>query len=371
MMTDSPACILSLATAVPSHIYDQDKIAEKMIDILDFDLQKGEKLKKLYRNSTIEKRHSILEDLKNPRDQWHFWGAEYPKTVPGMTQRNELYKKEAPKIAHEVAAKAIEEWGGDPQTITHVISVSCTGLVAPGIEFGLIQSLGLKRSVARLGINFMGCFGAFKGLNVAQAFAKESPHHRILVVCTEFCSLHLQADDKGGTLVANSLFSDGAAAAIIGAHPKENEKSWWEIIKQASLGMDDSLEHMSWEASDQGFLMNLSPLVPTLIGQHIRPFTSELLGHSIHSSACDWAVHPGGKAILHAVESKLSLQKEQTRASWNILRQYGNMSSATFLFVLKEVYENRTDNPWTVGIGFGPGLAMEGILLKKPLPLNL
>jgi len=357
--------ILALTTAVPKYKVPQHEIAEKQIDLLSLVGQKGEDLKKLYQNSAIKTRYSVVSDFQNDEADQKFLGQNYPQEIPGMSKRNEIYKKEAPILAKKVAAKALEDWGGDPSEITHVISVSCTGVVAPGLEFELMQHLNLKRSVNRLGINFMGCFGAFKGLSVAQSFAKENPQHRILLVCTELCSLHFQAEQNLDNVLANSLFSDGAAAVIVGMSPLSHEKSLWRMHRHYSLGVDDTLDKMTWEASDHGFLMTLSSKVPVLLGRHIHPFITSLLGSDASPSDCDWAIHPGGKSILQAIEKAINLNKDQTQASWNTLANYGNMSSATFLFVLDELQRQQNTRKWAVGIGFGPGLSMEGILLSK------
>jgi predicted naringenin-chalcone synthase len=359
------ATILGLATAVPSSHYFQRDIVEKFIQIFSIPDEKKTALRKMYQNSAINKRHSVIEDFHNEREEWKFWGQDYPKTIPGMSSRNEVYKKEAPKLAFKAAQKALLNWGGDPSSITHVISVSCTGIMAPGIEFDLIRLLKLKSTINRLGINFMGCFGAFKGLSVAQAFAKEDPTHRILVVCTELCSLHLQDGLDTETLTANALFADGAAAAIIGTTPLSTENPLWEIVKMKSLGLENSLDKMSWEASDKGFFMRLSPTVPVLIGKQIKAFIDRLIPQSLSYNQCDWLIHPGGKSILQAIEKALILNKDQTQASWNTLTDYGNMSSATFLFVLERLLTQQKKRPWSVGLAFGPGLSMEGAFMRQ------
>lgn len=357
------ASILALSTVVPPYVFLQEEVAEKIIDIFSIDPVKQGDIRRLYKNSAINTRHSILPDFLRERSEWGFWGKSYPETIPGTSQRNDIYKKEAPNLAKRAAKKVIDEWGGDPNQITHVISVSCTGVMAPGIEFELMQFLNLNRLVNRLGINFMGCFGAFKGLSVAQSFAKENPKHRILLVCTELCSLHFQAEQSPDNILANSLFSDGAAAAIIGMSPQSFEKSMWEIHKQCSMGLDKTLDKMTWEAGDQGLFMKLSPKVPVLIGRFIHSFLTPFLESDTNPANYDWAIHPGGKSILEALEKELKLNKDQTQASWNILAQYGNMSSATFLFVLQNLYELRSTRKRTIGLGFGPGLSLEGILL--------
>jgi predicted naringenin-chalcone synthase len=359
------ATILALATATPPYLYPQADVADQFIDVLSIEQEKGETLKKMYQNSAIHQRYSVLNDFQKERQEWDFWGPDYPQTVPGMSKRNAIYKQEAPKIALEASREALKRWGGPASALTHIISVSCTGVIAPGIEYYLMQALGLRSTVNRLGINFMGCFGAFKGLSVARAFALENPQHRILVVCTELCSLHLQADQDSETLIANSLFADGAAAAIIGAQPQEGEAPLWEMARTHSTGLENSLERMSWEASDRGFLMRLSPAVPVLVMRHIKKFVEELLSADVNPHACDWAIHPGGKSIIQAVEKAMQLQPAHTLSSWDTLANYGNMSSATFLFVLDHL-SRQPRRSWCIGVAFGPGLSFEGLLLRLP-----
>lgn len=358
--------ILSIGTAVPPHIILQEEVPEFLIRLLKLNDKQTQRIRLIYRHTAIYKRHSVITDYGKERSEWDFLGSNYPDSVPGTTMRNEIYRQKAHLLACEAAKKAIENWGGDPASITHVISVSCTGMVAPGIEFDLIRLLKLKNTINRLGINFMGCFGAFKGLDVARAFAKEDRKNRILVVCTELCSLHFQADLDSETIVGNALFADGAAAVIVGTHPQDNETPLREMIQARSLGLDNSLDKMSWVASDHGYLMRLSPTVPVWIGRSIRSFIETLLPQELVNHDCDWAIHPGGKSIIQAIEKALQLEPHQTQAAWNILANYGNMSSATFLFVLEQLFQQAHQKPWAVGLAFGPGLSMEGLLLRTP-----
>lgn len=358
--------ILALSTAVPPHIYLQEDAAKMAVAIFGLEKEKAELTNRIYLNSAIEKRHSVFDDFHKPREKWGFLGSQYPEIVPGMTERNIRYKEEAPRLAQQAARQALESWGGDPASISHIISVSCTGVMAPGIEFHLMQNLGLSPSVNRLGINFMGCFGAIKGLSVARAFAQENPANRVLLVCTELCTLHLQADHDSETIMGNALFGDGSAAAIIGSDPNAKETPLWEIRRFYSLGFQDTLDKMSWEATDKGFVMRISHTVPILIGRQIKVFEEGLLKGDVSSNQCDWAIHPGGKSILQAIEKRLNLDPYQTKASWQVLNDYGNMSSATFLFVLDLLSRQTVRQEWTAGVGFGPGLSAEGILMRKP-----
>jgi predicted naringenin-chalcone synthase len=189
-----------------------------------------------------------------------------------MGKRNDYYKQEAPKLAHQAATEALKRWGRAHEEITHIIYVSCTGAVAPGVELLLAQQLGLQPNVRRLGINFMGCFGAFAGLATARAFAASEPEARILVICTELCSLHYQPSERMDQLVANSLFADGAAAVVVGNSLRQNEKPLFEMQTACSFAVPNSLDKMSWEASDTGFVMGLSPDVPRYLRAHIKKY---------------------------------------------------------------------------------------------------
>lgn len=357
--------ILALSGVVPPHVFKQDEIAHKFRDIFSIDEERGQFINRIYHHSSIMNRYSVIDDFHKPRNEWEFWGSEYPKTVPGMSARNLRYKKEAPILAEKAARQVLERWGGKTSQITHLISVSCTGMIAPGIEYYLMQNLALSPTINRLGINFMGCFGAFKGLSVAQAFAQANPDARILLVCTELCSLHLQADLDPETLMANAIFSDGSAAAIIGGRCLPGEKPLWEMHHTHSLGFENSRDKMYWEAGDLGFQMGLCRTVPVYIKRHMKEFTKGLLSNGIEPDQCDWAIHPGGASILQAVEKALLLKTDQTESSWKILNDFGNMSSATFLFVLDELSRKTHSRPWTAGVGFGPGLSAEGILLRR------
>ena len=398
--------ILAIATAVPKPFSLQEQILGQILNLYPFDDAQKKYVKKVYQNSGIVKRHHVIDgaaffanrpnvpqtlDVRPSQSPGvgrselarfsntsealiaqplsAFASAENQSLrdvgrFPGMSARNEVYKKEAPLLAKDASLKAIEAWGQNPQEITHVISISCTGVYIPGIEFSLIDSLGLNRSIYRLGINFMGCFGAFKGMHVANAFAKENPKARILVVCTELCSLHLQETQDEDNLLSGSLFADGASSFIIGCDPRGDEKPIWEIKKQISLGLENSTGQMTWEATDTGYKMGLSSFVALSIAHGIKPFTQNLLG-TVEKEECDFAIHPGGKAILQVIQKKLGLLDSQVKQSYETLADFGNMSSATFPFVLEKLYKQGNLNSYCAGFGFGPGLSMEGILLKS------
>lgn len=333
---------------------------QSAVNILNLNEQQERLLNKIASSTAIGKRHTVLSDFL----KGSYCGSTKGQPFPTTGIRNDLYKEMAPQLAQVVCEKALSMWGGDRNAITHVISVSCTGMIAPGIEYLMIRPLGLSSKVQRLGINFMGCFGAFKGLAIARSIALENPNHRVLVVCTELCSLHFQQDFKMDTLVANSIFADGAAAVVVGANPQNEEKPLFVLQGHASHAVDETLDLMTWEVCDSGYQMRLSASVPAQLESHIAPFARDILGPDLSFEECTWAIHPGGKAILEGITRACSLQITQTAASWKVLNEQGNMSSPTFLFVLKEILQNPKVNEWVIGLGFGPGLSIEGMLLK-------
>lgn len=340
--------ILSVASASPDHCFHQTDIMQRMLERLNLSPTQEESLKRLYQNSDIHTRYSVMKDYNVL--------FEYPKAH----ERNAIFKEEAPKLAVKAARKALTQSDKDPKQITHVISVSCTGMMAPGIEYYLIKELGLNWNVGRIGINFMGCFGAFNGLSVAKAIISENPNNLVLLVCTELCSIHGQLDLSSDTLLGNSIFADGAAASIVGGN--ESKNFLWEIIERTSLLIEDSVDYMAWDVAESGYKMKLSSRVPVLIKRNIARYARSLLKDKATFEECHWAVHPGGKAILTSVEKECSLLPKQIESSRKILQTYGNMSSATFLFVLE--HAQKLHSKWTIGMAFGPGLSIEGILLR-------
>lgn len=359
MKTLPLAQVFALSTAVPAHLLTQEAFVKSASRYLACTEPQRALLKRIAESTQIAKRHTVVADFVNEDFQGGLFGSD-----PSTKGRNEIFKKEAPLLAEEVCQAALKEWGGKSRDITHVIAISCTGLMAPGLELVLIERLGLSSDIERLGITFMGCFGAFKGLAIAKALALENPAHRILVVCVELCSLHFQADAEKEMMVANSLFADGAAAVIVGTGCRDHEKPLYEIHQQKSMTVPGTLDHMTWDVGETGFRMRLSASIPTSIENQILSFIHKVISPHASFSECSWAMHPGGKGILEGIERGCQLQREDLAASWKVLNEYGNMSSPTFLFVLHELLRNPPKKAWVVGMGFGPGLSMEGVLLK-------
>ena len=280
---------------------------------------------------------------------------------PTTEERMLRYAAEAPPLAQRAALAALNDGRIDPASITHVVGASCTGFVAPGLDVELIQRLGLRADVQRVQIGFMGCHAAFNALNVAGKIAKADRNARVLVCCVELCSLHFAYGFDAQQLVANALFADGAAAAVVGS-AGDGAAVAWELADSATLLIPDSRDAMTWRIGDHGFVMTLGPQVPELIRAHLSDWVGPWLrknGLAI-GDIRSWAIHPGGPKVVRAAAEVLDLPEHATDASMRVLSEHGNMSSATVLFVMQELA--KMQGP-CVALGFGPGLTAEAMLL--------
>ncbi len=223
--------------------------------------------------------------------------------------------------------------------ITHLITVSCTGMYAPGLDIELTLKLNLASHVERTCINFMGCYGAINALKIADHICKNNPEAYVLVVCVELCTLHFQPMATMDNFIANAIFADGAACALVHGCP-EGDKSLRLQAFRCELAPSEQ-PAMAWYVRDQGFDIILSSYVPMILGNHIQAPTEKLLASlNLKANNVDFfAIHPGGKEILAAVEKALSIDREKNQEAHEILNDYGNMSSPTILFVLKKWFD--------------------------------
>ncbi len=290
---------------------------------------------------------------------------------PTTGERLQVYAEEAGPIALRAATAAVAESGFDPASLTHLITVSCTGFVAPGVDLTLIRGLGLLPTIQRTHVGFMGCHGALNGLRVANAFATADPAARVLVCAVELCSLHYYYGSQADKLIANAIFADGAAA-VVGSGPGdpfartgEPEGTSWRLVASGSCLIPNSAADMGWVVGDHGFEMTLSRRVPGQITTHLRPWLESWLPeHGLSLDAVGtWAVHPGGPKILTAVEESLGLPSSALAVSRGVYAEHGNMSSPTILFVLDRLRHSAAPRP-CVALGFGPGLVAEAALFR-------
>ncbi len=366
-----PSYLGAIGTANPVHRIAQLQIADFMAQALEFGEHDARKLRALYRVSGIEHRYSVLPDYGRANGAYTF----FPNTpglepFPGVGQRMAVYRRAALPLATEAVRDCLRQVPDvAPASVTHLITVSCTGMYAPGLDIELVQALGLRPDVRRTCVNFMGCYAAVNALKLADAFCLADARARVLVVSVELCTLHFQKSAAEDHLVSNALFGDGAAAALVQAAPLPNGAP--SLALQAfHCGLEpDGHDDMAWHINDFGFEMTLSAYVPRLIQRGIRRLTDGLLD-SLPVQLADirhFAIHPGGRKILETIEGELGLTRADNRHAYRVLRDYGNMSSATVLFVLRDVLAHATPADHgapVLSFAFGPGLTMEAMLLE-------
>jgi predicted naringenin-chalcone synthase len=240
-------------------------------------------------------------------------------------------------------------------------------MYAPGLDIEMIHALGLRTTVKRTAITFMGCYAAFNALKVADAFCKSERDAKVLIVCAELCSLHFQQEPTEDNLLANALFADGAAAVLVENNPAQGLK-----LKLSSFHNDlapEGASDMAWSIGNLGFEMKLSAYVPGIIKQGIARLTRDLL-EKISANLNDikhFAIHPGGRKILEVIEQELGITQANNAAAYHVLKNYGNMSSPTILFVLAEIIRNLSasnKNERILSFAFGPGLTLESMILE-------
>ncbi|MEO6582677.1 MAG: type III polyketide synthase [Ferruginibacter sp.] len=355
--------ILSIATSVPANKFSQEDLFAFADKVYSNDAGESRKLKFLYKHSGIATRYSVLSDFKGALSDRNFFPeADDLEPFPELERRMEIFNEHSAQLSVQAITDCI---AGkiEASEITHLITVTCTGLSAPGIDLQVMELMDLPRHIVRTSVNFMGCYAALQALKLADAFCKGDKNAKVVIVCTELCTLHFQKEISQDNITASLLFGDGCAAVLV---TPDNYKS--KGIRMTSFYSDVSFKgkkDMAWQLSGKGFLMTLTGYVPGLVKEDFKALTDKALAHAgvDLKEITHWCIHPGGKKILEAISSSLQLPSEKLQYSYDVLHDYGNMSSATILFVLKKILADITvapvASPLIYGAAFGPGLTME------------
>jgi predicted naringenin-chalcone synthase len=364
----------AIATGNPPLRRSQEEAAEFMASIHTLPDALQSRLPAIYRGSAIDGRYTCVDDYgKDDAEDFTFFPKSWTlEPAPTTEDRNEHYRESVVPLAEDVGQRALDQAGVAPDEVTHVIAVSCTGFFAPGLDVELVKRLGLPPTTERTFIGFMGCYAAFNALRVAHGFCQSRPDARVLVVCAELCTLHFQIDDSLESVVVNSLFSDGAAAAVLSARDAADAEGRLAYVDGRCHLDDDSMEDMTWAIGDTGFKMGLSARVPDVVGENLPGYVDTLLGpHDLAPDDLDfWAIHPGGRRIVEGAREALDLSEADVADSLAVLRRYGNMSSPTILFVLQRILNQQAQGDGAppghgVAMAFGPGLTIEGALFRR------
>jgi alkylresorcinol/alkylpyrone synthase len=344
--------IAATATAVPPYLMTREATKQAMREVFRLEPRRLAAVMSIFDNAQVERRHSVfpIEYLVRPRS---------------LTQTNAEYQEHALALSRRVALDCLEQAGLRPSDVDFLISVSCTGYMIPSLDAYLIGDLGFRPNVRRLPITELGCVAGAMALSRARELVRAFPDTNALVITVELPTLTLQHGDYSqANLVSCALFGDGAAAALVTSRATPGA----QIIDTEAHLFPDSLDAMGFDLRDNGFHMVLSKDVPDLlrgaIGGVIRLF---LARHGLTEAQLSaFLLHPGGKKILYNLEDELGIARHKTAPSWEVLRDFGNLSSATLLFVLREWMTKRrlAEGAYGLMAGFGPGLSAELLLLR-------
>ena len=323
------------------------------------------KLRFLSKEAGISGKHSILPDFQaSCSSPLLYRDASIP---PGTEQRMAVFRNHAPAFAERVAKKALEACAWQGEDLDAIVTVSCTGITAPGLEIELSSRLGLRPDAERHAVNFMGCYAAFHGLRLAHLICRSRPHAKVLVVCVELCSLHFRDDSSDDNLLSTALFSDGAAAVLL-AGEETSTPSLAQLEGFSSTLIHEGRKSMAWDVGNTGFEMVLHRSIPNVVEtQMAEAFQRFLVDHDCTPSDISaYAIHPGGSKILEAFARALALDKRHLASSYEVLEEWGNMSSCTVLFVLERVLRQAAAGERVYTAAFGPGFTVESALLQIP-----
>ena len=379
-----PASILSIGTAVPPTRLPQEHVRDLFATQPGLDRLTQRLIHAAFDAAAIDARHTVLAALgpdgRDPSASRHGrsrpGGAEDLPVVddagvlqtPSTGARNAAFVRLAPPLFAAAAQAALDGAGIAASAVTHVVTVSCTGMFAPGPDYRLVRDLGLPPATERFHLGFVGCAAAMPALRLADALCAARPDAVVLVVCAELCTLHFRPSDDPEQIVAASVFADGAAAAVVSARTELRDGLVGPRLDLERFGTTVTTEgerDMAWTVGDAGFEMTLTAEVPRIIGREIRDAVGTFLAGDVPDV---WAVHPGGRSVLDRVESGLDLPGGALAVSRDVLRSHGNMSSATILFILQRLMADAgTGAPAAsvAALAFGPGLTVESALLTR------
>lgn len=349
------AYINRVAVAVPEHeVHDSFvRFAARLLR----DRRSRVLFERMVSRSQIERRWSCLAPAGPGNNASVDDGGFYTfGRFPSTAQRMARYEIEAPALA----AAAVGGLGDAAREVTHLIVTSCTGLSAPGVDLEIVRRCGLAPAVERTVIGFMGCYAAITALKLARHIVRSEPAAKVLAVNVELCTLHLQEADDIDRLLTFLLFGDGASAALVSAAPVGLALDGFNAVL-----VQEAADQITWTIRDLGFDMILSGRVPGTINEALRAGAARVLPGLAAGDIDLWAVHPGGRTVLAAVEGAFGLDAAALAASRGVLRDYGNMSSPTVMFVLERLLRAKPRaGARGCAMAFGPGVTAETMLFR-------
>jgi predicted naringenin-chalcone synthase len=359
--------LLGIETASPPYQVLQTKAAEELKKRMTGTPAASRLIDMAAVHSGIDKRFIVIPDADKNADEM-FYSNNGNYISPDTKNRMDEYEKWSKILSKSAVQKLFNRTGFNPGDINKIITISCTGFFAPGLDYYLINEFSLPLQIKRTNIGFMGCAASLIGLGSVMEAMSASNNSNVLLVSTEICSLHLQTEPTRDNILANMIFADGCGAALFSNSAEYRSKIKLELFRTDSVLFKNSSEFMGWKIGNNGFEMILSSELPKIILNEAVPALLAILkkqGFEIKSIK-HWVLHPGGRAILDSLQKGLNLSDRQMKASRTVLRNYGNLSSASILFVLKELLSSDEiqKDELCCAVAFGPGLTMEVALLR-------
>lgn len=313
--------------------------------------------RRMARLSAIDHRYTFVHPVTTEDGTWKDADGFYvPGNFPNTARRMEAFRQFAPRLAR-CAIQKLALTDSERAGITHVIVTCCTGLYAPGLDYEIVEHLNLNRSVERTFIGFMGCYAAINALKSARHIIRSEPESKVLLLSLELCSLHMQETTNIEQLLAFTVFADGAAAYLVTTEP-----AGLAIDSFLAVNLAGTDQLITWRIGEQGFDMHLSGQVPGQLRQGLADACRRITQGQDPAAIDLWAIHPGGRTILDAAEQGLRLSAETMTESRDILLNYGNMSSASVMFVLQRLMQRAHPGQQGCAMSFGPGVTAETML---------
>lgn len=357
--------ITSIATNTPAHVHSQNNLFQFADAVYSQNPVDSRKLRFLYRQSGIETRYSVLPDYSLPTGERTFFAnSKDLEPFPTIEQRMKTYSDTAVALSVDTIKNCIKG-KLKANEITHLITVSCTGMSAPGLDLDIMEVMELPVNTQRTSVNFMGCYAAIHALKLAHAFCSSTPGANVIVVCTEFCTLHFQKENTTDNIMSSLLFADGCGAMLVQQADNIKGIRLQNFFSEVAF---NGKKDMSWQLSGKGFLMTLTGYVPELLKEDFEKLVTKALSAAgvSRTDVTHWCIHPGGKKILQVIEESLALKDDELACSYEVLKNYGNMSSASIVFVLQLIMKEIEMQPGNAAnifaAAFGPGLTMETFL---------
>lgn len=351
--------LMGIGTAVPVSRLEQRDALNRLAEALKEDPAVMKWATRIFAHCGVDTRYTCDPELLEPAGRCRYVPVSPELSIPMTEERMQTYERQSVPLALESARQALVDSRVRTGEITHLLVASCTGMFLPGLDTELARKLDLPSGVARIPLTFLGCAAGLTALREAARILRAEPSAKVLVVAVELCSIHIQPTFDKENLFTAAFFGDGASACVVG-NTVRPESGQYALARSASVMLPESTDAMKWTIGNYGFRLQLSPRIPQLVAEYVPQVLEAFWGQDPLPEL--WAIHPGGRAIIDALEKTFRLHDAQTEASRSVLRGYGNMSSATILFVLdalrRQVRGSKAPAEG-IALAFGPGVACE------------